>query len=238
MTERDEVETPMGILRTVLREIEPFPPGATVAWDRALGAVRSAGRESGNAGSVVGEESPIYVPDLVPSAPSTGRADLTVLKTMSPSELLVGIVSAPDAVAVKAGLLLLSDDLDSSHALSQSIEGEGRHTNGDYWHGIMHRREPDYSNAKYWFRRVGRHPVFKALAETAQTLLDGSPDAETSAWSERLNTETGWDPFAFVDLCAACEGQDGSALTAAARSIQLIEMLLLFKQSADDALAA
>ncbi|SVC14658.1 uncharacterized protein METZ01_LOCUS267512, partial [marine metagenome] len=48
---------------------------------------------------------------------------------------------------VKSGLLLWNDALDSSHKIVQNI---GTKT-GNYWHAIMHRRENDYSNAKYWF---------------------------------------------------------------------------------------
>lgn len=42
-----------------------------------------------------------------------------------------------------------------SHTVSQGIEG----TTGSYWHGIMHRREGDFSNSHYWFNKVGGHPV-------------------------------------------------------------------------------
>src|SRR5262245_52067166 len=71
---------------------------------------------------------------------------------------------------------LLHDFLDESHAISQGIETPS----GSFWHAIMHRREGDFSNAKYWFRSVGRHPVFEALGARA-----GGD----------------WDPFQFVDMC-------------------------------------
>jgi hypothetical protein len=59
-----------------------------------------------------------------------------------------------------SGLWLLAGDLDRSHSISQSDPS----AEGSFWHGIMHRREGDYSNAKYWFRRVGSHPVLTSLA--------------------------------------------------------------------------
>ncbi len=43
------------------------------------------------------------------------------------------------AAACLAGLWLYHDFLDESHAISQEI---GTPT-GSYWHGLMHRREPD-----------------------------------------------------------------------------------------------
>lgn len=49
-----------------------------------------------------------------------------------------------------AGLWLLAGDLERSHQISQSINTP----EGSYWHGIMHRREGDYPNARYWMRRV------------------------------------------------------------------------------------
>lgn len=62
-----------------------------------------------------------------------------------------------------AGLWLLAGDLDASHEYSQAIEDR----DGSFWHGIMHRREGDFGNAKYWFRRVGDHPVMRQLRESA-----------------------------------------------------------------------
>jgi hypothetical protein len=67
-----------------------------------------------------------------------------------------------------AGLWLLAGDLDASHQISQSDPTP----EGSFWHGIMHRREGDFDNAKYWFRRVGNHRVLGQLAGTDY----GDPD--------------------------------------------------------------
>ena len=48
------------------------------------------------------------------------------------------------ASACLAGLWLYHDYLDESHAVSQSIHTPA----GSYWHGLMHRREPDFANPK------------------------------------------------------------------------------------------
>ena len=71
----------------------------------------------------------------------------------------------PDALAAVSGLLLWNGNLDRSHTISQGIENP----TGSYWHGIMHRMEGDYWNAKYWFRRVGRHPAMSRLRDAART---------------------------------------------------------------------
>ena len=123
------------------------------------------------------------------------------------------------ALCCQAGLLLLHDFLDESHEVSQGIET----TTGSYWHGIMHRREPDSSNAKYWFRRVGRHPVFGPLAEIVREMLAGT---ELSQWKHlaAMRDRTEWDPMRFVDACEAASGSDD----ALCREIQACEWKLLF----------
>lgn len=136
----------------------------------------------------------------------------------------------PDVVALKAGLFLWHDALGESHALSQSIEGMGRHRSGDYWHAIMHRREPDYGNSKYWFRRVGSHPIFPELGRLAGPLISqAAPD-----WRDRL-LRNGWDPFAFVDFCEAIATRKQPRWEAAAEKIQELEMLLLLDSTYRDA---
>jgi len=60
-----------------------------------------------------------------------------------------------------AALWLLAGELDRSHDISQQVDS----SSGSFWHGIMHRREGDYWNSKYWFRRVGQHPVLQQLAQ-------------------------------------------------------------------------
>lgn len=76
--------------------------------------------------------------------------------------LVRGIVdhaSVRDRPALVAGLWLYVDDLDASHVVSQSLDTP----TGSFWHGIMHRREGDFSNSHYWFRKVGRHPAMARI---------------------------------------------------------------------------
>lgn len=122
------------------------------------------------------------------------------------------------ALACCAGLWLRHDYLDESHRLSQEIATAA----GSYWHAIMHRREPDFDNSKYWFRRVGRFGTFDALLGEAQKLTAASPVAAAA----ELASQTAWDPFRFVDLCAAAAKQP--ALTELCRLIQRREWELLF----------
>ncbi|MBL8849280.1 MAG: hypothetical protein JNG89_06330 [Planctomycetaceae bacterium] len=139
---------------------------------------------------------------------------------------------AAAATTVRAGIAQLNDLLDESHNLAQSIEG---HHDGDYWHAIMHRREPDYGNSKYWFRHVGQHPVFGQLAPRAADTLNNASADIRSHWAPKLKVDSNWDPFAFVDLCEAAARDEDSSLGLTARRIQWLEMLLLLKHCCDHA---
>ena len=57
--------------------------------------------------------------------------------------------------ALRSSLWLYVDALDESHRISQSIAD----STGSFWHGIMHRREGDFTNSHYWFRKAGDHPA-------------------------------------------------------------------------------
>jgi hypothetical protein len=139
-------------------------------------------------------------PELGPGRPDeSARADLSAL-TLESAFPVVRNVNA--AKACLSGLWLYHDFLNESHTISQDLDDWF----GSYWHGIMHRREPDPENAKYWFRRVPTNAVFERLAERGD-----------------------WDPFAFVDRCekARATGSEDERLC---RALQLHEMQFLFAE--------
>lgn len=130
---------------------------------------------------------------------------------------------------VESGLLLLWDFLDDSHEISQTMEGKGSPRTADYWHGIMHRREPDAGNASYWFRRVGSHPAFDHLGSQLMGWmkeLKASPEMLRLAESQLLKRKS-FDPFALIELSTAALRNPGSAADQTLRMVQYLEMLNL-----------
>jgi hypothetical protein len=87
------------------------------------------------------------MPDLVPEShlmeASTVAADVVQQQPVAGSD------------GLRALIWLYVDELEKSHLLSQNMSTK----TGSYLHGIMHRREGDFSNAKYWFRNAGEHPA-------------------------------------------------------------------------------
>src|SRR5690348_9587161 len=75
------------------------------------------------------------------------------LERLTPARLVAPRALGSDDFArgCIAGLWLRHGFLDESHTISQSLDN----SSGSYWHGLMHRREGDFDNTKYWFRRVG-----------------------------------------------------------------------------------
>ncbi len=141
------------------------------------------------------------------------------LKALGVEKLFGGqVVDWERAMAARAGLFLAIDAWDEAHAVAQDLDIP----EGSYWHGIVHRREPDASNAKYWFRRVGRHPVFEQL---------GNPQVrqglKQAAVFDDIVSAGHWDPFRFVDWCTGCEEGKRPELRSELEELQRREMRLL-----------
>lgn len=136
------------------------------------------------------------------------------LRAAAARTLFPGAASPQGALA---GLWLYFSCFEECHSAAQELET----AEGSYWHAILHRQEPDDWNAGYWFRHVGRHAIFEALAGEAARLAAARPEAEAAPTGR-------WDPEAFIRYCAAARSKPGSATETLAREIQGAEWRLLF----------
>ncbi len=136
---------------------------------------------------------------LAPAGCSSDQARVTLLARKATD--LFPHARFPEAAL--SGLFLYFSCLDEAHKIAQDISG----AEGSYWHGIMHRQEPDPANAAYWFRKVGSHPVSERLRE-ADTRYPG--------------------PMEFIDMCEKARHMPHSAAERTALEIQRLEWQLLF----------
>ena len=123
--------------------------------------------------------------------PRTGVAGATMKRALT--GFLTGLTAERRDAALSLALLW-HDDLDAAHGLCQAHEG---HPDCDYVHALLHRREGDFANAKYWFREVGDHPVYPVVAQAVAGL--GQPG---------LVVDGQWRSAAMVDACAAALSRD------------------------------
>lgn len=123
-----------------------------------------------------------------------------------------------DPACALSGLVLRLGGWEECHRLAQHIDRPA----GSYWHAIAHRMEPDFPNSRYWFRRVGRDPIFAELRNGAAQIAATTPGA-------RWKPEPVWDSSAFIELCESVVGnkQDPDHILAAA--VQWLEWELLFQ---------
>jgi hypothetical protein len=132
-------------------------------------------------------------------------------------------IPAGNGELLRALVLLWHDHLDASHAISQGIEN----ADGSFLHAIMHRREPDASNSKYWWRRVGSHQTFPEIARRVAALLR---EREAGDLARQLLPGGRWNAAAFVDTCdTAMSLPPTDARVKLLREIQRIETEVLLE---------
>jgi hypothetical protein len=161
--------------------------------------------------------------DLITGAPMPGLGvEPSCLATARKIETILDALDL-NGSKVEAALWLLAGDLERSHLVSQSIPDD----DGSYWHGIMHRREGDFSNAKYWFRKADQHPILRPLQLriTDEFGPSGGSDSELPV-AELVQSR--FLPGALVDLVQrAVSGAE--RLTPALEQVSWWEWQLLFR---------
>ncbi len=86
----------------------------------------------------------------------------------------------------EAVLLYKAGEDDAAHEIVQAIDSPV----GSYLHGILHRAEGDYSNARYWFIRSNGLPKQLGIDADALTReLQSQAGTPTPELQNRLNEE-------------------------------------------------
>ena len=163
---------------------------------------------------------------LAPREPLEGEG-WALLGRSSTADLFSGmsVASSEAAECLRSALYLYFSDLDASHRISQGIPSSA----GSFLHGVMHRQETDFSNSKYWFRRVGGHDVFPPLRAGALEMPSDAPDAAGARLHGEIDGRRTWDPFWFVDQCQAVYQGAAGGLEQRLMEIQRLEWQLLFE---------
>ena len=110
-------------------------------------------------------------------------------------------IQANDLFNAKGRIRYAIDAIDEAHTFFQDAPGDL----GAYWHGMMHRREGDFENARYWFRRAGALPCFPALHRAA------------GEFSADMARQPGWDPYLLTGECERARFGAVETATALAR---------------------
>ncbi|HEY4329282.1 MAG TPA: hypothetical protein VGN88_06075, partial [Phycisphaerae bacterium] len=122
------------------------------------------------------------------------------------------------------GLWLLADDLDKAHKICQEVPT----SHGSAWHAIVHRREGDFWNSKYWWHRAAGIK-WRGLADHLPESLATVPGQATAAVMRSLSGPA-YDPSIIVDLVEANAARPTPEMTAALVIVQRVEWLALFEE--------
>lgn len=126
--------------------------------------------------------------------------------------LFAGHLKGAKKNALTALVYLWHDHWDEAHNLAQAHEGD---PDCDLVHALLHRREGDSGNSRYWFGEVGEHPAYTDIAADVAQVLSGSP------WEHKLLKGGLWQPAAFV-IAVCSQPQDPDLVR-----VQAAEMLAI-----------
>lgn len=110
----------------------------------------------------------------------------------------------PEAMCLRSLLLMAAGDLDQAHRIVQAMST----SDGAYIHGLIHRIDDDFDNARYWFRRAGVQSATPEMYRRA------------AAVSASVASRPVWDPFLVTDMV---ETSRKAGVTEELKAILMIE---------------
>ena len=126
------------------------------------------------------------------------------------TDLEIAPAKGPEANCIRSLLILAAGEIDQAHRIVQEMST----ADAAYIHGIIHRIDDDFDNARYWFRRARIHP---AGAEMYRRAALASPTVA----SRRM-----WDPDLVTDMLADSRSAE---VTEELRAILTIEFEVLLQ---------
>lgn len=161
------------------------------------------------------------IPALDDSERSSGMSVKRVRAVVDRLVVPLGQLSSEARDLIESIALLWHDHLDASHTISQRIES----AEGSYAHGMMHRREGDYWNSKYWMRRAQGAFFLNAIGDALRGEFHASwPSEKAPHWLGA----SGFDAEGFVDACASAV-KDTGATGERMRRLQAVEFLAVVR---------
>ena len=86
----------------------------------------------------------------------TRRPNFTAAKIAGEAVCQLAVAKDP---MLAAGIWLYVDDLEAAHQLVQYDSSP----TASWWHAVVHRREGDFGNSRYWYRQSEGHPGMPGL---------------------------------------------------------------------------
>ena len=102
------------------------------------------------------------------------------------TDLEIAPSKGPEANCIRSLLILAAGGVDQAHRIVQEMST----ADAAYIHGIIHRIDDDFDNARYWFRRARIHPAGVEMYRRAAL-------ASPTVASRRM-----WDPDLVTDMLA------------------------------------
>jgi hypothetical protein len=135
-----------------------------------------------------------------------------IQQTAAAQEHEISRANGPQATCARSLLLLAAGDVDQAHRIVQEMSTP----DAAYIHGVIHRIDDDFDNARYWFRSARRHPAGAEMYRRA------------TVCSPAVARQSIWDPIQVTDMVEASRTAGVTEELRAILTIEFEELLRSF----------